>query len=70
MTIRWFSDADRQAMRESERDHEELLQVYEELRWKYDPPKTMTDGDRAEAIEQYKRFSQMSSLKIDPTRRD
>ena len=70
MAIRRFSDAARRAMREAQRDHEEVLQVYEELRWKHDPPRTMTDEDRAEAIEQYKRFSQMSTLKIDPYRRD
>ncbi len=70
MALRWFSDADRRAMREAKRDHEELLQVYEELREKYDPPRTMTDEDRAAAIEQYRRFGQMGTLKIDPYRRD
>jgi hypothetical protein len=69
VTIRRFTDADRQGMREAERTHAELLRVYDELVWKYAPPRMMTPEDRSEAIAHYKRFSRMSSLRIDAYRR-
>jgi hypothetical protein len=69
MTIRWFTDADRQAMREEERAHAELLRVWDELVWKYNPPRMMTDEERDAAIARSPMESRMSTLKIDPHRR-
>ena len=58
MTIRWFTDADRQAMR----DAEDASRVLEELRQKF-PGRTITAEERANQP------PALSSLKICPYRR-
>jgi hypothetical protein len=65
VTIRWFTDADRQDMR----DAEEERRVLDELVRKYVPMRTMTAEERAEAIARHPMMSRMSTLQINPYRR-
>ncbi len=65
VTIRWFTDADRQDMR----DAQEERRVLYELLDKYAPLRVMTAEERAEAIAQYRDHRDMSTLQIDPYRR-
>lgn len=65
MTIRWFTDADRQDIRDAEEERRVLYELIE----KYDPPRTMTDEEREAAIKRYPVERRMSTLKIDPNRR-
>lgn len=62
MTIRWFTDADRQDMR----DAAEERRVLDELVQKYRPMRTITAEERAERIANPR---EMGTLRIDPYRR-
>jgi hypothetical protein len=59
MTLRWITDADRQA----EREHAEARQFMDELLRKYRPLRTMTRDEIANQP------PTLSGLKIDPHRR-
>jgi hypothetical protein len=63
VTIRWFTDADRQDMR----DAEEARRVLAELVEKYRPMYIITAEERAERIAHPRR--DMGFLKINPYRR-
>ncbi len=63
MTIRWFTDADRQAMRDAE---EERL-VLDELVRKYRPMHVMTTEERDVQVAHH--WEIMGTLLIDPYRR-
>ncbi len=65
MTIRWFTDADRQDMR----DAAEESRVLYELVDKYAPCRVMTPEDRDKAIAQDRLWERLSGLPIDPYRR-
>ncbi|WP_138758737.1 hypothetical protein [Modestobacter altitudinis] len=65
MTIRWFTDADRQALREAQEER----RVLDELIQKYDPPHEMTDEERDAAIARFPMERRMNGLRIDPHRR-
>jgi hypothetical protein len=65
VTIHWFTDADRQDMR----DAAEERRVLDELVQKYAPTRTMTAEERAEAIARQPMMSRMSTLQINPYRR-
>ncbi len=66
VTIRWFTDADRQDMR----DAAEERRVLDELVRMYAPLRVMTAEERAEAVEYYRKHRErMSALRIDPYRR-
>ncbi len=65
MTIRWFTDADRQDMR----DAAEERRVLRELEDKYAPLHIMTAEERAEAIAHYRDHPDMGGLQINPYRR-
>ena len=64
MTIRWFTDADRQDMR----DAEEERWVLDELVGECASLRTMTAEDRAEAVARNPMTSRMSTLQINPSR--
>lgn len=61
MTIRWFTDADRQDMC----DAEEECRVLAELVRKYRPTREITAAERAERIA-HQHWERMSALRIDP----
>jgi hypothetical protein len=63
VTIRWFTDADRQDVR----DAAEEVRVLAELQRKYAPPRVMTVEERAERIANFREH--ISGLPIDPYRR-
>ncbi|ADB76071.1 hypothetical protein [Geodermatophilus obscurus] len=66
MTIRWFTDADRQDMR----DAAEERQVFYELLDRYLPMHVLTPEERDEAVAHYPEHGErMSTLRIDPYRR-
>ena len=63
MTIRWFTDADRQDMR----DAAEEVRVLAELQRKYAPCREITPEERAERIANFREH--IPGLPIDPYRR-
>ena len=63
MAIRWFTDADRQDMRDAA---EERLVLYELVR-KYAPCRTITPEERAKRIANFR--EDIPGLPIDPYRR-
>jgi hypothetical protein len=63
VAIRWFTDADRQDMR----DAAEERRVLYELQRKYAPCREITPEERAERIANFKEH--ISGLPIDPNRR-
>ncbi len=66
MTTRWFTDADRQDMR----DAAEEVRVLAELERRYAPPcREITPEERAELIREGLRWERLSGLPIDPNRR-
>ena len=66
MTIRWFTDADRQDMR----DAAEEVRVLAELVRKYAPPHVMTPEEHDKAVAYYRTHGEgPSGLPIDPYRR-
>jgi hypothetical protein len=66
VTIRWFTDADRQDMRVAA----EEARVLAELVRKYAPCREMTPEDRAEAIAYFRKHGDgIRGLPIDPYRR-
>jgi hypothetical protein len=67
VTIRWFTDADRQDMR----DAAEERRVLDELVRKYTTYREITPEERAEAIEYAKKHGYVCKpLQIDPRWRD
>ncbi len=66
MTIRWFTDADRQDMR----DAEEERRVLYELELKYRPMHVMTPEERDVAVSNHLAHGESGKpLQIDPYRR-
>ncbi len=66
VTIRWFTDADRQDMR----DAADERRVLAELQDKYAPLHVITPEERAEAIAYHRAHGEsISGLPIDPNRR-
>ena len=64
MTIRWFTDADRQDMRNAA----EEARVLHELQDKYQPMHVMTPEERDVQVPH--RWENLTGLPIDPNRRD
>lgn len=64
MTIRWFTDADRQDMR----DAAEERRVLDELVRRY-ASRVMSAEERAERIAHHRTHREMGTLRIDPYRR-
>ncbi len=64
VTLRWFTDADRQDMRDAEEEHRVLAELVDE----YVPTREITGEERAERIAR-RRWERMSGLRIDPYRR-
>ncbi len=66
MTTRWFTDADRQDMR----DAAEEVRVLAELERRYAPPcREITPEERDRAIALSTLWERLSGLRIDPNRR-
>ncbi len=66
MTIRWYTDADRQAMRNAAEEG----WVLDELVRKYAPLRVMTAEERAEAVAHFReRGENLTGLPIDPYQR-
>ncbi|SET40491.1 hypothetical protein [Geodermatophilus poikilotrophus] len=65
MAVRWFTDADRQDMRNAAEER----RVLDELVRTYAPLRVMTAEERAEAIAQSTLWERLSGLRIDPNRR-
>ncbi len=66
MTIRWFTDADRQDMRDAAEERRVLF----ELEMKYLPLHTMTPEERDVAVADFQKHEKiMNTLQIDPYRR-
>jgi hypothetical protein len=66
VTIRWFTDADRQDMR----DAEEGRRLFYEFLDEYRPLHGMTPEERDEAVAYHRKHGErMSTLRIDPYRR-
>ena len=64
VTIRWFTDADRQDMR----DAAEERRVLDELVLRY-ATRVMSAEERAERIAHHRAHREMGTLRIDPCRR-
>ncbi len=66
MTIRWFTDADRQDMR----DATEERRVLDELVQKYEPCREITPEERDVAVADFQKYEKiMNTLLMDPYRR-
>jgi hypothetical protein len=63
VTIRWFTDADRQDMRNAAEERRVLYELLD----KYRPLHVLTPEERDEAVAYY--GERMSALRIDPYRR-
>ena len=64
MTIRWFTDADRQALQDAAEERRVLDELYRKYR-----TRVMTPAERDEAVAHFRNHREMGTLQIDPYRR-